>query len=43
MKKAPAHWITETQKQSGFIVLSPQQADILSPTDHHRGNKTLSA
>jgi len=43
VEKAPPHWITDVQKQSGFIALSPQQADILSPTDLHHGNKTLSA
>lgn len=40
---APDHWITAVQVQSSFTVLSPLQVNILSPTDHHKGNKTLSA
>lgn len=32
---APDHWITAVQEQSSFSVLSPLQANILSPTDHH--------
>lgn len=40
---APDRWITAVQEQSSFTVLSPLQANILSPTDHHKGKKTLSA
>jgi len=40
---APDHWITAAQAQGGFSVLSPLQANILSPTGHQQGNKTLSA
>lgn len=40
---APDHWITAVQEHSTSTVLPPLQANILSPTDHHKGNKTLSA
>lgn len=40
---APDHRITAVQEQSSFTVLSALQANILPPTDHHKGNKTLSA
>lgn len=40
---APDRWITAVQEQSSFTVLSLLQANIFSPTDHHKANKTLSA